>query len=65
MMLAYNRSPPGREGEVTGIRLTANNLARVVIPMVCGALGASLGAAPVFWLNSLNLAAISFVVWRQ
>ena len=65
MMLAYNRSPEGREGEVTGIRLTANNLARVVIPMVCGALGASLGAAPVFWLNSLNLAAISFVVWRQ
>jgi len=65
MMIAYNRSPSGREGEVTGLRLTANNLARVVIPVVCGALGATLGAAPVFWMNALNLAAISFVVWRQ
>ncbi len=65
MMIAYNRSPPGREGEVTGLRLTANNLARVVIPVACGALGAAAGAAPVFWVNALNLAAISFVVWRQ
>lgn len=65
MMIAYNRSPEGRAGEVTGLRLTANNVARVVIPMVCGALGAALGAAPVFWLNAINLTAISFVVWRQ
>jgi len=65
MTIAYNRSPAGREGEVTGLRLTANNLARVVIPVVCGALGGALGAAPVFWLNALNLTVISVVMWRQ
>jgi predicted MFS family arabinose efflux permease len=32
MTIAYNRSPAGREGEVTGLRLTANNVSRVVIP---------------------------------
>ena len=65
MMIAFNRSPEGRAGEVTGLRLSANNLARVVIPVVCGVLGASMGAAPVFWLNAINLTAVSFVVWRQ
>ncbi len=65
MTIAYNRSPPGREGEVTGLRLTANNLSRVVIPVVCGALGAAWGAAPVFWFNAINLIAVSFMVGRQ
>lgn len=65
MMLGFNRAPPGRAGEVTGMRLTANNIARVVIPVVCGALGATMGASPVFWINALNLAAVSALVWRQ
>jgi len=65
MMIAYNRSPEGRAGEVTGLRLTANNVARVVIPVVCGALGTAFGAAPVFWLNALNLSAVSFLMWRS
>lgn len=65
MMIAYNRSPAGRAGEVTGLRLTANNVARVVIPVLCGALGAAAGAAPVFWMNALNLAAVSYWISRQ
>ncbi len=65
MMIAYNRSPAGRAGEVTGLRLTANNVARVIIPMVCGVLGTALGAAPVFWLNAVNLSAISILMWKQ
>lgn len=64
MMLAFNRSPAGREGEVTGLRLTANNVARVAIPVLVGALGSTLGAAPVFWLSALNLSAISVLVWK-
>ena len=60
MALSYEKSPPGRTGEVTGLRLTANNVARVTIPLISGALGALLGAAPVFWLNALNLAGISW-----
>jgi predicted MFS family arabinose efflux permease len=59
MSMTYDRSPPGRTGETTGLRLTANNMARVVVPLVSGALGAAFGAAPVFWLCALNLFAIS------
>jgi hypothetical protein len=49
---------------VTGLRLTANNVARVTIPLISGALGALLGAAPVFWLNAVNLTAISWLARR-
>ena len=61
MTTSYEKAPPGRAGEVTGLRLTANNIARVTMPLVSGALGAFLGAAPVFWLNAINLAAISWL----
>jgi MFS family permease len=65
MTLAFNRSPEGRAGEVTGLRLSANNLARVVIPVVCGALGGAFGAMPVFLLNAVSLTGISLALWRQ
>jgi len=65
MMMAYDRSPAGRAGEVTGMRLTANNISRVVIPVVCGVLGGAFGAVPVFWLNAANLAAVCVLVSRQ
>jgi MFS family permease len=61
MTLSYEKSPKGRTGEVTGLRLTANNVARVVIPLVSGALGAAFGAAPVFWINAINLAVVSWI----
>jgi MFS family permease len=64
MALAFERSPPGRTGEVTGLRLTANNVARVSVPLISGALGAALGAAPVFWMNAANLAVISWLSRR-
>lgn len=62
MSMTYDASPPGRTGETTGLRLTANNMARVVVPLVSGALGAAFGAAPVFWLCAVNLFAISGLV---
>jgi len=61
MAVSYEKSPPGRTGEVTGLRLTANNVARVAIPLLSGAIGAAVGAAPVFWLNALNLAFVSYL----
>ena len=64
MSISYDQSPAGRAGEVTGLRLTANNIARVVMPLLSGAIGAAVGASPVFWLNALNLAAISFMSRR-
>ncbi len=64
MMLAYERSPAGRTGEVTGLRLVANNVARIIVPLIGGALGAAFGAAPVFWMNAASLAAISWLARR-
>jgi len=64
MMMSYEKSPAGRTGEVTGLRLTANNVARVIVPLVSGALGTALGAAPVFWMNAVNLAAVSWLARR-
>mgnify|MGYP001574705636 CR=1 FL=1 len=64
MTMSFNRSPAGRTGEVTGLRLTFNNISRIVIPLTAGALGATFGAAPVFWLNALNLTAVSWLARR-
>ena len=64
MTLSYNRSPAGRTGEVTGLRLTVNNISRIVIPLGSGTLGAAFGAAPVFWMNAVNLATISWLARR-
>jgi MFS family permease len=64
MTLSFDRSPAGRTGEVTGLRLTFNNISRIVIPLVSGALGATFGAAPVFWLNAVNLIAVSWLARR-
>jgi len=65
MTISYDRAPPGRTGEMTGLRLTVNNIARISMPIICGALGAALGSAPVFWMNALNLMATSFLSRRQ
>lgn len=64
MTLSYERSPAGRTGEVTGLRLTFNNISRIVIPLTAGALGATFGVVPVFWMNALNLAGVSLLARR-
>jgi len=50
LTMAFNRSPEGRGGEVTGIRLAINNIAHVSVPVAAGALGSIVGVAPVFAL---------------
>jgi len=53
--LTYNRSPPGRAGEVTGLRLTINNITHIGVPLAAGSVGALLGIAPVFWASAAIL----------
>lgn len=53
--LAYNHSPPGRAGEVTGLRLTVNNITHIGVPIAAGGLAAILGVAPVFWTSAALL----------
>lgn len=49
MALLYNAAPPGRGGEVVGVRTFLLNLTQVGIPLLFGILGATLGMTPVFW----------------
>jgi MFS family permease len=56
MVLAYNRSPPGRSGEAIGLRQMANKVTEALVPLVFGSLGTALGMAPVFWMDALMLA---------
>jgi hypothetical protein len=65
LMLTYARSPPGRSGEVIGLRLTINNFTHVVVPLVFGSLGSLFGLAPVFWINSLLLVGGGAVNWPR
>ncbi|MGV3627575.1 MAG: MFS transporter [Betaproteobacteria bacterium] len=53
--LTYNRSPAGRAGEVTGLRLTINNITHIGVPLAAGSVGALLGIAPVFWASAAIL----------
>jgi MFS family permease len=60
--IAYNRAPPGRYGEVAGLRLTVNNITHLGLPVVAGAMGAFFGAVTVFWIAAGILAACSHLV---
>ena len=64
MSISYEKSPAGRAGEVTGLRLTANNIARIAMPLLSGTIGAAFGVSPVFWMNAVNLAVVSFLSRR-
>lgn len=59
--LAYNHSPAGRTGEVTGLRLTINNIVHVSVPVAAGALATTLGVAPVFWVSAALLTASGYL----
>ncbi len=48
LLMSYNRSPAGRTGEVTGVRMTLNHFTHTAVPVVAGALGSAFGMAPVF-----------------
>lgn len=48
--------PPAERGMALGLRLAGNRLSQVLSPLFFGALGASLGLAPVFWASSAILA---------
>ena len=48
IILTYNHAPSGRSGEALGLRIMANKLTQIVVPLAFGGFGAALGAAPVF-----------------
>jgi len=49
LSLLHEHAPPGRAGEVVGVRMSLIQSMAVAVPLVFGAAGASLGLLPVFW----------------
>src|SRR6185503_10646960 len=48
IILTYNHAPEGRSGEALGMRIMANKITQIGVPLMFGGLGAAMGAAPVF-----------------
>jgi predicted MFS family arabinose efflux permease len=65
MALLYAASPPGRQGEVVGVRTTLLNASHTLLPLAFGALGTALGMGPVFWSMSALLLSGSFFARRR
>ena len=64
LTLSHERSPAGRSGEAAGLRVTATNLARVVVPALTGLFSAALGPAALLWLNATVLAITGYLARR-
>jgi len=65
MSVLYNTAPPGRGGEVVGVRTFLLNLTQAGMPLLFGAVGASLGMTPVFWAMAGVLLAGALFVGRR
>ncbi len=57
VILMYASSPEGRSAQTLGLRLTGNNLVRVIGPAIFGAVGTALGLSAVFWIIAAIMAA--------
>ena len=56
LLMTFSNSVHGRSGEAMGLRLTANNLTRVIGQFFFGSIGSAFGVFAVFWINALILA---------
>lgn len=65
MSLLYAASPPGRQGEVIGVRTTMLNGSHTILPLAMGALGTALGMGPVFWSMAAFLFSGAGFAWRR
>ncbi len=65
MALLYSASPPGRQGEVVGIRTTMLNASHTFLPLLFGGLGAALGMTPVFLTMAASLLSGGWLANRQ
>jgi MFS family permease len=64
IILTYNHAPPGRSGEALGMRIMANKVTQIGVPLAFGGLGAALGAAPVFFATGAFLFAAGILSFK-
>jgi MFS family permease len=55
IILTYNHAPAGRSGEALGMRIMANKITQIAVPLVFGGFGTALGAVPVFLATGVFL----------
>ena len=60
LTLLHESAPEGRAGEALGLRTTLINGSQTAMPLIFGAVGATLGMMPVFWTMSAALVFGSF-----
>lgn len=60
-MMMFGHAVEGRSGEALGLRLTVNNLMRVVAPAAFGVVASAFGLPPVFYLNAAMMGAGALV----
>jgi predicted MFS family arabinose efflux permease len=61
IILTYNYAPAGRSGEALGMRIMANKVTQIAVPLAFGGFGAALGAAPVFLATGAFLLAAGLI----
>ncbi len=65
LSLLHGAVPAGRMGEAVGLRLSIINASTFAVPLLFGAIGSSVGMAPVFWLVGGALAGGGFFARRS
>jgi predicted MFS family arabinose efflux permease len=65
MAALYSASPPGRQGEVVGMRTTMINASQTFMPLAFGAVGTALGMAPILWTMAVALLLGSWLAGRR
>ena len=65
MSVLYNTAPPGRGGEVVGVRTFLLNVTQAGMPLLFGIVGTTLGMTPVFWAMAAALLLGGGVVSRR
>jgi MFS family permease len=65
MSLLHSIAPAGRMGEAVGVRMSIVNASTFAMPLLFGAVGSTLGLAPVFWSIGAALAGGGFFARRR
>src|SRR5256885_6791789 len=64
IILTYNYAPAGRSGEALGMRIMANKVTQIAVPLAFGGFGAAMGSAPVFLATGVFLLAAGVLSLR-
>lgn len=65
IILTYNHAPAGRSGEALGLRIMANKVTQIGVPLAFGGFGAAAGAMPVFVATAVFLLAAGLACLKR